>query len=65
MEKSIRQSNFELLRIVAMTMIVIWHIIVHGLHSEMEGSFFAMSFFVYGVNLFVLYKIPLIKVLVR
>lgn len=54
MEKSARQSNFELLRILAMTMIVVWHIIVHGLRHEVSGSMFAMSFLVYGVNLFVL-----------
>ena len=30
MKKKIRQSNFELMRIISMFFIVIWHIIVHG-----------------------------------
>ncbi len=30
MVKKIRQSNFELMRIISMFLIVIWHIIVHG-----------------------------------
>jgi len=29
-EVKIRQSNFELMRIVSMIMIVLWHIIIHG-----------------------------------
>lgn len=52
-----RQSNIELLRIVAMSMILIHHFIVHVLYPDttarMPGSFFFYyPFFICGVNLF-------------
>ena len=29
-EKKIRQSNFELMRIISMILIIMWHLIFHG-----------------------------------
>ena len=64
-----RDSNFELSRIVAMAMIIIWHFILHGLWGEYKfldfNSFGPLhldqyiqlgvsTLFIVGVNLFVL-----------
>lgn len=49
-----RQSNIELLRIIAMTMIVSGHIILHGLNNEPQYSKNIISLTIYGVNIFVL-----------
>ncbi len=55
----VRRSNIELLRIVAMLMIVIHHIIVHGIYPCVNDGtplFLRIldSFVIYGVNIFVL-----------
>ncbi len=57
-----RKSNIELIRILAMMMIVIWHFIVHGLNQNEYGDSILLSpfqysiasFFSIGVNLFIL-----------
>lgn len=52
-----RQSNMELLRIVAMSMILIVHIIGHAIYKEDTDStfrYFIAPFFICGVNLFFL-----------
>lgn len=55
-----RSSNFELLRIVAMTMIVVHHVIVHGIYPQLGGAGSSAilpvidSLVIYGVNLFVM-----------
>lgn len=58
MQPLVRSSNFELLRIVAMSMVVIHHFIVHILAPAMpEGGgilSFANTFVICGVNLFVM-----------
>lgn len=51
---SIRASNVELLRIVAMTFIVIGHIVLHVTDYKMPGSSAIYSVCIIGVNLFVL-----------
>lgn len=38
MAKSVRQSNIEVLRIIAMIFIVIGHIVFHGTHNSIVGS---------------------------
>jgi len=50
-----RESNFELLRIVAISMVLVYHFFFHGgpLKSAI-GYRLAFSFLIYGVNLFVL-----------
>lgn len=70
-KKTLRDSNLELLRIVAMTFIVLHHFIVHGfqlskLHTSYHSVFpvnnpvlsyeflISNSFFIVGVNLFLL-----------
>lgn len=53
----VRESNMEMLRIIAMTMIVAGHIFFHGLqHTVRPTSFYMVleSLFVCGVNLFFL-----------
>lgn len=41
MEKQHRQANFEILRVIAMLMIVIWHFYLHGFEGEdvFQGGF--------------------------
>lgn len=53
----VRESNFELLRIVAMLMILTGHVFNHGLHYTLfngERAFGMQALFVCGVNLFFL-----------
>ncbi len=53
----VRESNMEMLRIIAMTMIVSGHIFFHGLQHTVRPTAFYMgasSLFVCGVNLFFL-----------
>lgn len=54
-----RDSNLELLRIVAMSMIVIYHIFVHGISPVYVGSHSILTVwyvpFIFGVNLFYSY----------
>ena len=54
MGKSVRDSNFELLRIIAMMFVVILHIIVHILRESNTGSEYIMGITIIGVNLFIL-----------
>ena len=59
MKKGVRQSNFELMRIVSMLFIIIWHIIVHGGIINCTGTLklvidFIYLFTVVHVNSFVL-----------
>lgn len=56
-----RKSNFELMRIIAMLMIVLWHVIIYGnilgiyYNSFMSSLFSFLKFFlVIYVNLFML-----------
>lgn len=56
-----RKSNFELMRIIAMLMIVLWHVIIYGnilgiyYNSFMSSLFSFLKFFlVIHVNLFML-----------
>lgn len=50
-----RLSNIELLRIVSMVMIVVHHVLVHGINDSSNHILqFLDSFFIYGVNIFVL-----------
>lgn len=56
-----RKSNFELMRIIAMLMIVLWHVIIYGnilgiyYNSFMSSLFSFLKFFlVIRVNLFML-----------
>ena len=56
-KKEVRESSMELLRIVAMSMIVILHFLNHGIKSEnfTDGLFYLVDpFFLIGVNLFFL-----------
>lgn len=52
----LRESQMELLRIVAMSMILIHHFVVHGSGYKVmeEGLGFQNSFVFYGVNIFVM-----------
>lgn len=50
----IRNSNFELLRIIAMTFIVIWHISIHAQKGELASHNYIIALTITGVNLFVL-----------
>lgn len=59
MESNVRQSNFELMRIVSMLFIVIWHIILHGGINNCTGTLklvidFIFLFSIVHVNSFVL-----------
>ena len=51
-----RQSNIELLRIISILMIVIHHVLVHGIYNSVNNStlHFIDSFVIYGVNIFLL-----------
>ena len=55
-----RSSNFELLRIAAMVMIVMHHVIVHGIYPQLGEASTPVtlqvmdSLLIYGVNLFVM-----------
>ena len=49
-----RNSNLELLRIVAMAFIVVWHISIHAQNGEAITHDFVASIAITGVNLFVL-----------
>lgn len=49
-----RNSNLELLRIVAMAFIVIWHISIHAQEGETITHDYVASIAITGVNLFVL-----------
>ncbi|MBE6308607.1 MAG: acyltransferase [Bacteroidales bacterium] len=49
-----RNSNLELLRIVAMAFIVVWHISIHAQKGEAITHDFIASIAITGVNLFVL-----------
>ena len=46
-----RQSNFELMRIVSMFMIVVWHIIIHGkLLDNSTGTIHILLMFISVTN---------------
>lgn len=50
-----RLSNIELLRIVSMIMIVLHHVLVHGINDSSSHALQILDiFFIFGVNLFVL-----------
>lgn len=49
-----RQSNIELLRIIAMTFIVIGHIVFHASHNSIPGSAVLKTITATGVDLFVM-----------
>ena len=49
-----RDSNFELLRIIAMLFIVIWHISVHAQKGELESHEYITAICTTGVNIFIL-----------
>ena len=49
-----RQSNFELIRIVAMLFIVLWHVVIHGTQNNMEGGLYIKAVTGVGVSLYVL-----------
>ena len=56
-KKEVRESSMELLRIVAMSMIVIHHFLVHGVTPDnfTNGLYYILDpFFLIGVNLFFL-----------
>ena len=54
MPKPARNSNIELLRIIAMMFIVVLHIMVHILKGATPGSEYIIGITVTGVNLFIL-----------
>ena len=54
MQPKVRNSNIELLRIIAMTFIVIWHISVHAQKGELNSHNYIVAFCTTGVNLFIL-----------
>lgn len=54
MTTKIRNSNFELLRIIAMLFIVIWHISLHAQKGELASHNYILAITITGVNLFVL-----------
>ncbi len=49
-----RNSAFELLRIIAMAFIVIWHISLHAQKGELDSHNYIIAFCTTGVNLFIL-----------
>lgn len=49
-----RNSKFELLRIIAITFIVIWHISIHAQKGELASHNYILAITITGVNLFVL-----------
>ena len=67
--KKERDSNFELMRIISMFMIVLWHIIIHGkliyMTEEATNLIYnlLLCLFVVHVNSFVLVTGVLIKYL--
>ena len=54
MNTKIRNSNIELLRIIAMLFIVIWHISLHAQKGEQPSHNYIAAITTTGVNLFVL-----------
>lgn len=54
MQTKERNSAFELLRIVAMLFIVIWHISLHAQKGELDSHNYIIAFCTAGVNLFIL-----------
>ena len=54
MQTGKRNSAFELLRIIAMTFIVIWHISYHAQKGELDSHNYITAFCITGVNLFIL-----------
>ena len=54
MNTKVRKSNIELLRIIAMMFIVIWHISVHAQKGELNSHNYIVAFCTTGVNLFIL-----------
>ena len=54
MNTKVRNSNIELLRIIAMMFIVIWHISVHAQKGELPSHNYIAAITTTGVNLFVL-----------
>ena len=54
MNTKVRNSNIELLRIIAMMFIVIWHISVHAQKGELDSHNYIIAFCTTGVNLFIL-----------
>ena len=57
LNKQVRESSMELLRIISMSMIVILHFLSHGIKPEnLPGNlyYFLSPFFICGVNLFFL-----------
>ena len=54
MTTKVRNSNFELLRIIAMLFIVIWHISIHAQKGELASHNYILALTITGVNLFVL-----------
>ena len=54
MNTKTRNSNIELLRIIAMMFIVIWHISVHAQKGELDSHNYITAFCTTGVNLFIL-----------
>ena len=64
MEKTskVRESSFELMRIISMFMIVVWHVIICGVGLDQVSESLSFSFdtikslFVVHVNSFVLFQ---------
>ena len=54
MNTKVRNSNIELLRIIAMMFIVIWHISIHAQKGELDSHNYIIAFCITGVNLFIL-----------
>lgn len=54
MTTKVRNSNFELLRIIAMMFIVIWHISIHAQKGELASHNYILALTTTGVNLFIL-----------
>ena len=54
MKRQQRNSAFELLRIIAMLFIVIWHISVHAQKGELDSHKYIIALCITGVNLFIL-----------
>lgn len=54
MTTKVRNSNIELLRIIAMLFIVIWHISIHAQKGELASHNYILALTITGVNLFVL-----------
>lgn len=60
MKKNIRESNYELMRIISMFMIVVWHVFLHGANMESSSGTVKMLYDIFRaiivvhVNSFVL-----------